>query len=73
MEQPHGIKTEAAGDVERLPDMDELVSVQVFCPDVSLYAKFNDVYKTYFGKDYPARAFVSSSPLLRGAHPQWPP
>ena len=48
--------------------MDDLVFVQVFCPDVSLYAKFNDVYKTYFGKDYPARAFVGSGPLLRSAH-----
>src|SRR5262245_31984402 len=28
--------------------MDDLVWVQVFCPDVSLYDKFNDVYRTYF-------------------------
>jgi 2-iminobutanoate/2-iminopropanoate deaminase len=48
--------------------MDDLVFVQIFCPDVSLYAKFNDVYKSYFGKDYPARAFVGSGPLVRGAH-----
>jgi 2-iminobutanoate/2-iminopropanoate deaminase len=48
--------------------MDDIVFVQVFCPDVSLYGKFNDVYKTYFGKDYPARAFVGSGPLLRGGH-----
>jgi len=48
--------------------MDDLVFVQVFCPDISLYAKFNDVYKTHFGKDYPARAFVGSGPLLRGGH-----
>jgi 2-iminobutanoate/2-iminopropanoate deaminase len=48
--------------------MDDLVFVQVFCPDVSLYAKFNDVYKAYFGTDYPARAFVGSGQLLRGAH-----
>ena len=48
--------------------MDDLVFVQVFCPDVSLYAKFNDVYKGYFGTDYPARAFVGSGQLLRGAH-----
>lgn len=48
--------------------MDDLVFVQVFCPDLSLYAKFNDTYKTYFGKDYPARAFVGSGPLLRGGH-----
>ena len=48
--------------------MDDLVFVQIFCPDVSLYAKFNDVYKGYFGADYPARAFVGSGPLVRGAH-----
>jgi reactive intermediate/imine deaminase len=48
--------------------MDDLVFVQVFCPDLALYGKFNDIYKTYFGKDYPARAFVGSGPLLRGGH-----
>ncbi len=48
--------------------MDDLVFVQVFCPDLSLYGKFNEVYKTYFAKDYPARAFVGSGPLLRGGH-----
>jgi enamine deaminase RidA (YjgF/YER057c/UK114 family) len=26
------------------------------------------VYKSYFGADYPARAFVGSGPLFRGAH-----
>jgi 2-iminobutanoate/2-iminopropanoate deaminase len=48
--------------------LDDLVFVQVFCPDLPLYGKFNDIYKTYFGKDYPARAFVGSGPLLRGGH-----
>jgi len=48
--------------------MDDLVLVQVFCPDVSLYDKFNTAYRSYFGKDYPARAFVGSGPLLRGVH-----
>jgi reactive intermediate/imine deaminase len=48
--------------------MDHLVYVQVFCPDLSLYDKFNAVYKTYFQKDFPARAFVGSGPLLRGGH-----
>jgi len=48
--------------------MDDLVFEQVFCPDVSLYVKFNDIYKTYFGKDYPARTFVGVGPLLRAAH-----
>ena len=48
--------------------MDDLVSVQVFCPDLALYDKFNAVYQTYFSKDFPARAFVGSGPLLRGGH-----
>ncbi len=48
--------------------MDELASVQVFCPDLTLYGKFNAVYRSYFQKDFPARAFIGSGPLLRGAH-----
>jgi 2-iminobutanoate/2-iminopropanoate deaminase len=48
--------------------MDDLVYVQVFCPDLSLFDKFNQAYKTYFGIEYPARAFIGSGPLLRGGH-----
>ncbi len=48
--------------------MDNLTYVQVFCPDVALYDTFNAVYRTYFSKDFPARAFVGSGPLLRGCH-----
>jgi 2-iminobutanoate/2-iminopropanoate deaminase len=47
--------------------MDDLVAVEVFCPDVSNYAKFNDVYRTYFQHEFPARAFLGSGPLLFGA------
>jgi 2-iminobutanoate/2-iminopropanoate deaminase len=47
--------------------MDDLVTVQVFCSDISLYDKFNGVYRSYFKKDFPARAFLGSGPLLRGA------
>lgn len=46
--------------------MDDVVSIQVFCTDLKLYETFNGVYKTYFHGDYPARAFVGSSNLLRG-------
>lgn len=49
--------------------MDDLVYVQVFCPDVSLWEKFNSIYSTYFERDkLPARAFVGSGKLLFGAH-----
>ena len=47
--------------------MDDLVSVQVFCPDVALFGVFNDVYRGYFTKGFPARAFLGSGPLLSGA------
>jgi 2-iminobutanoate/2-iminopropanoate deaminase len=49
--------------------MDDVVWVQIFCPDLSLYDKFNAVYRTYFKEDrLPARAFVGSGPLLAGGH-----
>ena len=46
-----------------------LVYVQVFTPDVSLFEKFNAVYVTYFPdrERLPARAFLGSGPLLFGA------
>lgn len=47
--------------------MDDLVSVQVFCSDVSLFDTWNKVYPAYFGKELPARAFIGSGPLLFGA------
>lgn len=45
--------------------MDDIVSVQVFCSDLKYYETFNNVYKTYFHGDYPARAFVGAGSLLR--------
>ena len=44
--------------------MDDLVSVQIFCSDVSFFESFNSVYKTYFHGEYPARAFLGSGKLL---------
>ena len=48
--------------------MDDIVYVTVFCSDLSLFDKFNPVYKSYFTKDYPARAFIGAGSLLRGGH-----
>jgi 2-iminobutanoate/2-iminopropanoate deaminase len=48
--------------------MDDLVYVQVFSTDLTLFDKFNPIYKTYFTKDYPARAFIGAGSLLRGGH-----
>jgi 2-iminobutanoate/2-iminopropanoate deaminase len=47
--------------------MGEVVSMQIFCTDLKLYDTFNAVYKTYFHGDYPARAFIGTDKLLRGA------
>ena len=44
--------------------MDDLVSVQVFCSDVAHYQAFNDVYRTFFTQEYPARAFIGAGTLL---------
>jgi reactive intermediate/imine deaminase len=46
--------------------MDDLVTVQVFCTDLSLYGTFNDVYRTYFTKGFPVRAFLGTGSLLAG-------
>jgi enamine deaminase RidA (YjgF/YER057c/UK114 family) len=48
--------------------MDDLVMVEVHCPDLSLYTQFNDVYRTYFTDHFPARAFLGSGPLLLDGH-----
>jgi 2-iminobutanoate/2-iminopropanoate deaminase len=48
--------------------MDDLVFVQVFCTDLSLYDKFNAAYRLQFSKDFPARAFIGAGSLLRGGH-----
>ncbi len=47
---------------------DDAVSLQVFCPDVSLWERFNAVYRQYFTGPLPPRAFLGSGPLLFGAH-----
>lgn len=47
--------------------MDDLVSVQIYCSDVRHYDAFNAVYRTYFTREFPARAFIGSGALLFGA------
>lgn len=48
--------------------MQDVVSITVYCTDLKLYDTFNGVYRTYFGTQYPARAFIGAATLLRGAH-----
>jgi 2-iminobutanoate/2-iminopropanoate deaminase len=46
--------------------MDDLVSVELFCTDMSLFATFNKVYLEFLTEPYPARAFLGTSGLLFG-------
>jgi enamine deaminase RidA (YjgF/YER057c/UK114 family) len=48
--------------------LDDLVSLQIFCPNVSLWEQFNGIYRTFFDGPLPARAVLGSGPLLFGAH-----
>jgi enamine deaminase RidA (YjgF/YER057c/UK114 family) len=43
------------------------VVIQVFCSDVIHYQAFNDVYRTFFTKEFPARAFLGAGTLLFNA------
>lgn len=45
--------------------LDDLVQVQVFSPDITLWESFNKAYLKYFTRDLPARAFIGSGPLLK--------
>jgi enamine deaminase RidA (YjgF/YER057c/UK114 family) len=40
----------------------------VYCTDLDLYGKFNDVYRTFFHQHFPARAFIGVNKLVLGAH-----
>ena len=44
--------------------MDDLVYVQIYSPDVSLWEAFNKAYVKRFAREFPARAFLGSGPLL---------
>jgi enamine deaminase RidA (YjgF/YER057c/UK114 family) len=44
--------------------MDDLVWVQVYSPDVSLWQHYNAAYVKLFSREFPARAFLGSGPLL---------
>ncbi len=69
---PDDIETEASNVMKSVESvlrkagmhMDDLVYVQVFCRDVSLWQRSNEVYRSYFKKrTLPARAFVGSGPV----------
>ena len=48
--------------------MDDLVYVEIYCTDLSLYDTFNREYTRVLSKPYPARDFIGVKELLFGAH-----
>jgi enamine deaminase RidA (YjgF/YER057c/UK114 family) len=48
--------------------MDDLVYVEIYCTDLSLYSTFNKVYAAKFHAPYPARDFIGVKELLFGNH-----
>jgi 2-iminobutanoate/2-iminopropanoate deaminase len=45
-------------------NMDDLVYIQIYSPNVSLWDVFNKAYVKRFSREFPARAFLGSGPLL---------
>jgi 2-iminobutanoate/2-iminopropanoate deaminase len=72
---PEDIEYEARCMLDALRDtltrcgltMQDVVSLTVYCSDVSLFDRFNAVYRTYLRAPFPVRAFIGSGPLLFGA------
>jgi 2-iminobutanoate/2-iminopropanoate deaminase len=48
--------------------MDDIVTLTIYCPDVSLWEQFNVIYRSFFPGPLPPRAFIGSGALLFGAH-----
>ena len=47
--------------------VDNLVKTNIYLTDMEKFSEVNDVYKSFFGEYYPARACVEVSKLPKGA------
>ena len=48
--------------------LDDMVYVEIYCTDLTLYSTFNKVYAARFHTPYPARDFIGVKELLFGNH-----
>ncbi len=72
---PGGIGPEARQTMENIKaklarrglTMDDVVKCAVFLADVKEWAAFNEVYRTYFTRHFPARSALGASGLALGA------
>ena len=74
-ELPADLETEATNLMQDLKQLlaaadmtlDDLATLTIYCPDVSLWEPFNVVYRSFFTGPLPPRAFIGSGVLLFGA------
>ncbi len=72
---PGGIKAEARQAMENIKavlgrhgaSMDDVVKCTVFLTDMSEWPAFNEVYRGYFPKHFPARSALGANGLAKGA------
>lgn len=72
---PGGISAETRQVMENIKDrtersgfqMNNIIKCTVFLADMSEWGAFNDVYRTYFSKPFPARSAVAVSGLAADA------
>ena len=72
---PGGIKEEAKQTMENIKtsleahgySMANLIKCTVMLADIAEWATFNEVYKTYFSGNYPARSALGANGLALGA------
>lgn len=72
---PGGLKAEARQTMENIKasleandyGMGDLVKCTVMLADISEWAAFNEVYKTFFSERYPARSALGANGLALGA------
>jgi 2-iminobutanoate/2-iminopropanoate deaminase len=72
---PGGFKAEARQTMENIKtaleahgySMRDLVKCTVMLADIARWGEFNDIYKSYFDKRFPARSAMGTSGLALGA------
>ena len=72
---PEGIEAQAKQSLDNVKavveaggsDMGKVVKVTIFLKDLNDFSKVNEIYATYFSKDFPARSCVQVARIPRDA------
>ena len=71
---PEGVEAQAHCSMKNMgailkeagSDYSKIVKTTIFLADMNDFAKVNEIYKTYFGEEYPARSCVQVAKLPLG-------